>query len=264
MKKLLDYLKLGYDFVKSNLVLVLIGLIVFFFIMWRMESNSATKNKDKYETEVKLKEALLDTVHIYKNKEDEWVSEKKTLQTTIKYLDQNIGVLSSSQKELLVRIKNIEKSNTIIAAALIKTNVVVDSINNIVGGIVDSSKNTVTFRDSIPNLQFDFTMHMVKPVSANIKPLLSINKIILPNTQFVDFYWKNDKKEGYPISFSVTNSNKYFKTYDINSYAIPELDKPIIKPNGWQKTGAWFKKNGQKITYVGVGVAAAIVVLKFL
>jgi hypothetical protein len=229
-----------------------------------MAVNKAENTKDKYENEVKFRNALVDTLHTYKNKEGEWVSEKKTLQATIGFLENNIGTLNDSQKELLQRIKNIEKSNTLIAAALIKTTVTIDSINSVVSGIVDTTKNNVTFRDSIQNLKFDITVERVKPISSNLKPMLSINKLELPNTQFVEFHWKNDKKEGYPVAFSVTNSSKYFKTYDISSYAIPELDKTEVKPNGWQKMGAWFKKNSQKVLYTAVGVAATVVVIKAL
>ena len=264
MKNFLASLKTGFSFLKNNLVFVLLAVAVLFFFLWKIEKNKANNNETKYETELKYRKALTDSIHVYKNKEGEWVAEKKTLQESVSFLEKNIGDLSSSQKELLARIKNVEKSNTIIAAALIKTTVIIDSLNNVVSGIVDTTKNTITFKDSIPNLKFDFTAERVKPVNSALKPMLSINKIELPNTQFIEFHWKNEKKEGYPISFSVSNSNKYFKTYDINSYAIPELDKPTIKPNGWQKIGKWFKKNSEKVLYTAVGVAATVIVIKAL
>jgi hypothetical protein len=40
----------------------------------------------------------------------------------------------------------------------------------------------------------------------------------------------------------------------INSYAIPELNKVVINPTGWQKVGQWFVKNGRIIGCVTSGV----------
>jgi hypothetical protein len=263
MKKILVYLKMAYEFVRKNFVMVLLGLVVLFFVMWRIESNISTKNKDKYETEVKIRQALLDDLHQYENKNKELVNEKLALQASVEYLTKNNGDLNKAQQELLARVKEVQKTNSIIVAALIETNVKIDSLRK--GKVVVNEKDsTIIFSDSTKNLKYNIEIGHVKPVSPIILPTLKFNDFQLPNKQFVEFHWKNDKKLGYPIAFSVSNSNDYFKTTNINSYAIPKLNKVDVDPNFWNKSGAWFKKNSQKVTYIGIGVATAVIVLKFL
>ena len=84
---------------------------------------------------------------------------------------------------------------------------------------------------------------------------MKFNKFELPNKQFVNFFW-GDKKKDYPISFSVSNSNDYFKTVNIDSYAIPQLQKDVVNPSAWGKITAWIKKSGGFIITVGVSGAA--------
>jgi len=96
----------------------------------------------------------------------------------------------------------------------------------------------------------------VLPAHLDTKPTLTFNSIQLPNKQFVDFYWKDNKKKGYPVTFSVSNSNPYFKVVNLESYIIPNVDKKYLDPNGWQKIGNFIFKNGKTILYVSVGAAA--------
>jgi hypothetical protein len=77
---------------------------------------------------------------------------------------------------------------------------------------------------------------------------------VFPNTQKIDFQWKDNRKEGYPISFSVINTNPYFKVTDIQSYIIPEIIKSELKPNIWQKIGQRSKTLGGKAVIFSVGV----------
>jgi hypothetical protein len=76
----------------------------------------------------------------------------------------------------------------------------------------------------------------------------------MPNKSFVSFQF--DKTKGNPVSFSVSNSNKYFHVANIESYAIPGINKDIVQPTGWQKTWGWIKRNGT-IIIVGVGGVVA-------
>jgi len=155
----------------------------------------------------------------------------------------------------LAKVKEVNEKNAIITAALIQANFKVDSLLHAGTVIVDTTNKTVEFIETNnPDIKYDFKAFGVLPYPINSKPTLIINSLFLPNEQFVEFHWKNEKKNGYPIAFSVTNSNKYVKVSNINSYAIPELQKEIVNPNGWQKIGQWFVKNGKIVGYVAGGV----------
>lgn len=212
----------------------------------------------------KLIKSLNDTVTYYVNENNEITAQKLTLQASIKDLDAINTSLSKTQQELLKRIKRIEKEKAIIAAALIETNVIIDSlISSSVN--IDTLNNTLTFTDSTKDISYKFIVRHVRAISELTDPVLEFNKFTLPNTQFVEFHW-GQKKEGYPVSFSVSNSNKYFNTVNIESYAIPELNKVELNPNGWQKFTKFFKKSSNSIITLGVGagigVATTLILLK--
>lgn len=238
--------------------IVLIGIIIILLfgggIMYHQ--NRVDNLKKELATEIKLKDALLDTVTYYLNKEKEWVAEKLTIQTTIKSLNDLNGKLTENQKELVKRIEEVNKKNEIIAAALIKTQIKVDSLLLQTKPVIDTLKKTVTFTDSYKEgkkeMLFSFTIGNVIPAYKDITPKLKINSLLFPNKQFVEFHWKTEKKKGYPVSFSVSNSNDFFKTTDIDSYIIPEVDKNMIKLNGWQKFGRFIVKNGKNVVLIGV------------
>ena len=85
------------------------------------------------------------------------------------------------------------------------------------------------------SLNYEIKITGVKPIE-NKKQTLLLNNITIPNKQTVSFNWGN-KKDGYPVSLNVSNSNSLYKIHDIQSYAIPELKKEEIVPNFWQKIG---------------------------
>jgi hypothetical protein len=245
---------------KNHLIIVIILLLLFGMgtTIYFMR-NKIIKLTDLYQTEVNLKNALLDSTHFYQNKQGEWVATKLTLQETIKNLEKMNGQLTASEKELLARIKEADKNNTVIAAALIKSQITIDSLLHHGHTEVDTVNKTLTFTDSLRNakkdiiLTYDFKVSGAVPAIADIKPTLMIKSIGLPNTQFIEFHWKDIKKLGYPVAFSVTNSNDYFKTTNIDSYVIPELKEPTVKPNFWKKVGTFFDTTGGKIVWFGIG-----------
>jgi hypothetical protein len=239
------------------LLLLIMGAIIYF------QHKSILKLKDKYQTEVKLRNALLDTMKVYQNKEGEWVAEKLTLQETLANLNKINSQLSAEQKDLLARVKEANKKNTIIAAALIESNVIIDSLKNLTKPIIDTINKNITFRDSTKNLKYDIKIGNVMPV-LKLNPTLTFQSLMLPNTQFIEFHWKNDKKIGYPVAFSVTNTNDYFKTINIDSYIIPEIQKQTIKPTFWKKVGDFFTKSSNKWIWFSVGGAAGIVAGHYL
>jgi hypothetical protein len=238
------------------LALLIMGTIIYF------QRNKITQLTDLYETEVKLRDALLDTMRIYQNKEKEWVAEKLTIQETIKNLEKLNGKLTDFQKELLIRITEIEKDNHIIAAALIETKVKVDSLLHIGEVKIDTAKKKITFSDLYKKdkkeVAYSFQIGNVLPAQFNVKPTLFIDSLYFPNKQFVEFHWKDSKKSNYPIAFSVTNSNDYFKTINIDSYAIPELNKDNLNQTGWQKFGQWLSKNGKTLIFIGAGATGGV------
>jgi len=245
-------------FVNNNrwIIVILVLLLLVGGLVTNCQHNKINNLKNKYQVEVNLRKALNDTVNIYQNKEGEWVSEKLTIQLKIKDLEKISGELNDDQKRLLAKIKVINKEKSIIAAALIKANFVVDSFKHSGLVVVDTLNKSVEFTElSNKFIRYNFQAFGVLPYPINSKPTLLINNLTLPNEQFIDFHWSNEKKEGNPIAFSVINTNKYIKIYDINSYAIPELNKNIINPVGWEKVGVWLKRNGRIVGYVVGGIA---------
>lgn len=240
---------------KKYIGIVIIVILSILFSVIYFQQRKINKINDKYSTEVNLNNALFDSLHSYQNKEKEWVAEKLTIQTSIKNLEKINDKLSIFQKELLVRIKEIEKKNDIIVAALIETNV---KINELKPSTVDIKDSSIIFGDSTKNLKYNIEIGHVKPINAGVVPTLTFNEFELPNTQFVEFHWKNDKKKGYPITFSVSNSNVYFKTTNIDSYAIPNLKKKDLNPNAWDRFVKWTKNNNKIILSVGIGVVGGI------
>lgn len=248
-------------------VALVIVLLLFGGTIIHFKNKKIASLKEDVKTEVKLRDALLDSVKVYKNKRDELVAEKLTIQATIKNLEKMYGQLSSDQKELIQRIKEMDKKNSVIAAALIKTDVKIDSllaINGKNGTIVtvDSTKkmfniNNLAAKDT--SFIYDIDVNNALPALPTIKPSLLFKSIEIPNKQFVEFHWKNDqKKKGYPISFSISNSNKYIKVVGLESYAIPPLDKLKINPSGWDKFGNFMIKNGRTILYIGIGTGIGV------
>jgi len=241
--------------------LVPYAVILLLCIVVAVLYNRQENFKDKFESEEKLKIALLDTITTYKNSRNELVSQKLTLQASVKELTKMNDYLTASQKELVTRIKEIEKTNKIIAAALIETNVKIDSLRK--GKVtVDETTGKINVSDSLPDIQYSFDFYKVKPLFKDQEPVFKINYLFLPNKQFVEFHWKDNKKEGYPVTFSVSNSNKYFKTTNIDSYVIPEIQKDKIKPNFWQKTWKGIKSTGPYIIGGVVGAGTVFLLMR--
>ena len=259
MKKI-NEIKLNINLTTILLILIILGLGVFGGI--KLHRNKVNNLNDKYESQVRLTNALTDRVKYYQNKEEEWVAEKLTIQTSLKNLENLNGKLSESQQELVRRIRNVERDNTVIAAALIQANVKLDSLLHEGDVIVDTTNKNITFidnyKDGNKEIQYNITVGNVLPSPTTATPTLSLNSLYFPNTQFIEFHWKNDKKKGYPISFSVTNTNEYFNVANIESYAIENLRKEFIDPNGWQKFVMWLDRNGNRLTWFGIGGAVGI------
>jgi len=241
---------------KTVMILVLLLLLVGggFYHFHQID-----KHKTQHSLDEKLQRALTDTLQTYKNEKGQWVNEKLTLQLDIKDLKDKNLTLTQSQKDLLDAVKKVNKENQVITAALIEMSVKIDGLVN--HKPVEVTDSTVRFTENTDSISYNIVVSNVKALDFKV-PKLEFRKFDLPNKQFIEFHWKDDRKEGYPISFSVTNSNPYYKVYDINSYAIEELDKVAIKPNFWQKIGKFGKSTGGKIVLLGVGFVAGAIIAK--
>lgn len=214
----------------------------------------------KLTQEKNLRNALSDTLKIYQNKEKEWVAEKLTIQTETKVLKDKNLVLSENQKELIRRVDAISKDNQIITAALIKLGTKIEGLENKNGIVLNDS--TVKFIEKNDSIDYDLRIHNVKQYS-HIKPVLEFKHFNLPNEQFISFQWKDkNKKEGYPVSFSISNSNSFYQIHDIDSYIIPEIQKELIKPTWYQKLGKFSKTTTGKILFFGVGFVVGAVLIQ--
>jgi len=263
MKKILEFLT------KNNrwaIVLIVILLLVGSGI-YKIQTNKIDKLNSKYKSEVKLKNALTDSIDIYKDKEDNWVAEKLTIQGRIDDLLEDSARLTASQQDLIEKVNIANAKNTVITAAVIRYQAIIDSLKH--GGIVivDTTNKTVDFiENENPDIKYNFQAKNVLPFSSEIKPTLLIKTLKLPNEQFIKFQWDEDKRADYPISFSVTNTNKFIKVYDVNSYAIPDLHKEDIDPTNWEKFSDWLNRNQKYLKYFGggtlVGGAAGYLIFK--
>jgi len=243
------------NFDKRNLLILVLLLLLGFGISYHFYI--VGKNKDQIKQEKNLQNALTDSVKTYRNKENQWVSEKLSLQADTKDLKDKNLTLSKNQADLINRVDQINKHNQVISAALIQMGVKIDGLAN--ADPVHQTDSTVEFAANTDSLSYDILISKVKPIG---KPVLDFKKFALPNTQLVEFHWKDERKEGYPVSFTVTNSNPYYKVYNLDSYAIPELDKTKVKPTFWNKLGTFSKSTGGKIVFLGIGFVAGAALVK--
>lgn len=252
----------------TNERLIIVILIILMGVGVNYHLNKRSKDEKKYETELKLREALQDSVTTYKTKEGVWVSEKRTLQGDIGDLTaENVG-LNDNQEALLNTITDLNKEwkgeKEIWAAARIEYNQLIDSLNIYIAGAsdIDTTKNLITFAelDTTKNFVYDFDIYNVRPFPANKIPEIKINLLDFPNTQTVTFTFDKNERKDYPISFSVMNENPYYKVNNVESYAIPSIDKDLVNPTGWQKFNVWFKQTGKYILVGAGGLAAGMAI----
>jgi hypothetical protein len=252
------------NLIKNYKVYIIAVIVILLLILFFKIKIACLENKNaKLQEENQVKNALLDTIHTYKNKLGEIVNEKLTLQFQLKNQKYYNNQLNDSQKELFKRIKNLDNKNNIITAALVKSKFIIDSLMLSVNGVIDSTDNSINFDNNtnLTDINIDVTIFNVKPFDKFKPTKLLINNLSFENKQFITFNWDN-KKPNYPVSFSISNSNKYIKTYDIQSYAIPELKKTDIKPNFWQKMGNFIGDGKSSVIKIGVGVGIGYLVFR--
>lgn len=222
-------------------------------------SNKVTKLKSDLQTEQGLKNALIDSVHTYQNNQKEIVSEKLSLQANLNELKKLNGNLSANQKELVGRIEDLKKKNQVIAAALVQSQFIIDSLQT--HAVVSVSDSSVSFTENNKNINYNLRVNNVAPIGLK-KPTLFINYLKIYNKQFIEFHWAHDKKVGYPVSFSITNSNPYFATSDVDSYIIPQIKKQDVKPTFWKRIGNTLNKTKNGLIWGTVGASITYIIMK--
>jgi len=240
-----------------TLIIIVVCLIALIGGGYEYYTTRIATLKNTIADEVKLKNALVDSVKTYRNFRNELVTEKLTLQSQIAQLNNKNNNLTSQQKELISRIQDMRLRGQIISAALVSTKTKLDSVINS-KSLIDTTNKTVQFIDSTKYLKYDIKVKNVKPLSGKYTPMLSINSLELTNKQFIDFYWKNDRKNGYPVSFSVSNDNPYFKSANIDSYIIPQINEKELKPKFFRRVGLFIKKNKDYILVPGAVVVGLL------
>lgn len=234
--------------------IIIIVLLILFSFFFKKISNLKTEIENKE----KLTLALTDTITTYKNLYNQTVSEKRTIQTNLKEVKNTNIKLTKNQSKLFNKINEVSKEKKIISAAYIELKYKYDSLL-LGGGNYDTINNTIEYVGDTNNLYYYFLVDNVRRVDTLKESNLNIKSLEIHNEQFIEFHWENNKKEGYPISFSITNTNDNIIVTNLDSYAIPNIKKEIVDPNFWQKTKRWIKKNGNKIIWFAGGFAGGVV-----
>ena len=211
--------------------------------------DSSQKQKQELAMHIKLEKALTDTIRVHQNESGEWVTEKLTLQGDIDDLSGMVGGLNDEKQELVNRIKKTNKQKEVIAAALFSATATIDSLLNTEAIVINDS--TLAFSDSTEHYNYNISVGNIQPFK-DYRPYLSLNRFSVPTDYFVSFNWDKNKREQYPVSFNVTPTNPYIRVTSVESYAIPQLQKQIVKPTGWKKFGNFFKDRWQDLLIGGV------------
>jgi hypothetical protein len=240
---------------------VIILLLLFFggFVVFQYFGNDRDWS-DKYNLSTKLSEALADSVEHFKTENGELGAEKRTLQGNIDDILKENDNLSKNQESLLNTIKRINKEHRgekeVWAAARITYETLIDSMNNVIATAanIDTVNNVVSFvqTDTAAHFIYDLDVLGVRPYPESIVPEMRFNKVDFPNAQTITFQFDKTKRKDFPVSFTVLNTNQYYKVYDLDSYTIPNIQKEVVNPTTGQKIWKWFKINGK---YVLVGAA---------
>jgi hypothetical protein len=184
---------------------ILLLIIIIFLIIKIQFKNSKI---EKLETQNNISLTLLDTIKVYKNKLNTLTYEKQSFNIKFNALEKEYDRLDKNSKNLVDKIRILEKEKNLISATNIYQSAVIDSlINN--WPIIDETNHTLTFYDSTTFLQYNMLVNLQPPS-------LNIRKLTLPNELFISY-----KKSKESISVGVTNSSPYYKINDISSYIIP-------------------------------------------
>lgn len=233
------------------IVILLLGLGIYYHF------DTVNKLKQKKQNDLELIESLNDTLDITIDELGRQTAEKQTIRTELNNLrkleDLNIK-LTQDQKKLYNEINNLKNKNNLISAALINSEIKIDSLSNIIPEIIfiDTTNSSILFED-LSDIYFRYSILITNVIPLNGKnPRIKFNQLIIPNEQFIDFTW-NTQKSNTPISFRVKNTNPYVKINNVESYAIPTLTKDNVNPSGTLKIWRFIKKHSDKLIFGAAG-----------
>lgn len=231
----------------KNIILI---LLIILFIAQKIRISNY---QDKIDANDNFITALQDSIHVTRIENDDLLYEKRTLQFQLDNKIEEVKFLNSNQKKLINTIDELNRKNTVITAALIDYQVIIDSLKSS-RTVINTDNKTISFDDSTEYIDYDITVTNVEQYDSTKNTDLYFNFLKIPNIQYIDFHFNEDKA----VSFSITNSNKYLKVNDIQSYVIPEIEKPVIKPNFWNK----LKNNSNKLLIPALSIVTIIAILK--
>ncbi len=242
--------------------LIIIGVVIFLVLFGGAGHYFRKTNnyKQQIQEEIKLRNALTDSMSVYRNKADELVVEKLTLQADLSKLREMNENLTQSQRNLLTRIEDLNRDKRVITAALIEANMIIDSLLHSGTTIIDPENAVITFVDKQEHIEYNIQVTNVIQADTILNTDLFIRRLTLPNEMFIEFHWQLDRRENYPVAFSVTNTSPFYKIHNIESYAIPELQKEDLDPNTWNRINQWFNRNGGVIIKVGIAGTAGYLI----
>lgn len=236
---------------KTRVNYYLLALCLLLLVGMGLLSQQQNNTEGKLREKVKLEQALRAEMEVSKDDLGNVTSEKLALQASVKDLNKIKDELTLEKQQLLGFVEKQDKQNKLLAAAIVQMGVEVKELRaGVPVAITDSSAqfavvtDTISYRAEIANVR----------IIPNIPPTLLIRDLKIPNQSQVSFQW-GEKKEGYPVSFKITNTNPLFKTYNIESYAIPELKKEVVRPNLGQRLGLTIK-NGKTPFVIGLSAGA--------
>jgi hypothetical protein len=234
---------------------IVIGIATFLLVLLGFQYNNkvGTLNQEIVNKE-QLMIAMNDSMRTVIDENGDLKSTKKTLQANLKELKGLNKSLTLDQNKLIDKVAKTSKKNTVITAALIKTQAELEKIKG-----KTNFKNDTTLVLTMDTDSLSYEIEVTGVALSADSAQHEIVSLKIPNEQYVEFKWGN-KKEGYPISFSVTNTSPYMKTYNIESYALPEIKKDELKPTLFQKVDKFFGDN-RKPFIIGVGVGAALMII---
>ena len=247
-------MKINFD-IKTIIIFVL--LILLSIGGW-YHFNSNGKLNDRLKQQEKLTITLQDTIRVKELKNGELEYEKKTIQADLNDLENENLNLNDNQQKLLKEIKRISKEVEVISAAYVDMKVELKGL--IDNDPVEIDSTSVRFANSTDSIEYDIKIDNVQPLPTKI-PSLEFSTLSLPNEQVVSFNW-GGKKDGYPVSLSIKNSNPFFKVNDVDSYAIPELTKEEVNPTFWQKVKKFPQKTSGKVTIFLLGLGTGAILSK--
>lgn len=250
--------------IKNVLIFILIIILGFGI---KFHFSSISNQEKKYQQALKLQEALHDSLRTYKTKSGFLIAEKRSLQLNLKELEEINEKLNTHQQQLLKNIKKLykerNKEKEVFAAAQINYQKLIDSLHVQTASLEkNQNNNSVHFRNTNANFQYDIRILNVQPIE-NQNPQLQIQSLDFPNTQTITFNFDKNQRKDYPVSFSVLNTNRYFKTNNIESYVIPGIQKEVVHPNTRQKFKNWFQRNGNQLLVGALSFLGGVAITSF-